>query len=115
MPLTPIYNAEIQHLSILDKDGNLDETLAQGTLTVDEVLALYKHMTTCRQLDEIAFKLQRSGRMGTYPQNKGQEAAAAGTAFALKKSDWIVPCYRENAAAFLARSADGVHPAALDG
>lgn len=100
MPLETIYNAEIKRLSILDENGVLDESLAQGTLTVDDVVALYKHMTTCRQLDEIAFKLQRSGRMGTYPQNKGQEAAAAGTAFALKKSDWIVPCYRENAALF---------------
>jgi TPP-dependent pyruvate/acetoin dehydrogenase alpha subunit len=38
----------------------------------------YEQMWICRQLDEIAFKLQRSGRMGTYPQNKGQEANAAG-------------------------------------
>ncbi len=100
MPLETVYENTIQRLSILDENGNFDEELAQGTLSSDDVVALYKHMTTCRQLDEIAFKLQRSGRMGTYPQNKGQEAAAAGTAFALERSDWIVPCYRENAALF---------------
>ena len=100
MPLERVYGAEIQRLTILDENGNFDEKLGKGLLEVDDVVALYRHMTTCRQLDEIAFKLQRSGRMGTYPQNKGQEAAATGTAFALEKSDWIVPCYRENAALF---------------
>jgi pyruvate dehydrogenase E1 component alpha subunit len=40
--------------------------------------------------------------MGTFPQNKGQEAAALGAARALRKGhDWIVPYYRENAASFL--------------
>lgn len=100
MPITTCYKAEIKHLSILDEKGNLDKDLAKGVLTDDQVIAVYKHMTVCRQLDEIAFKLQRSGRMGTYPQNKGQEASAMGVALALEKSDWIVPCYRENAALF---------------
>ena len=59
-------------------------------------------MVECRTLDEIAFKLQRSGRMYTYPQNKGQEAAAVGSGFAMRKGvDWLVPCYRENAALFM--------------
>jgi len=100
MPVSTCYKAEIQHLQILDEQGKLDEKLAKGTLTDDDLVTLYEHMTVCRQLDEIAFKLQRSGRMGTYPQNKGQEASAAGSAFALQKQDWIVPCYRENAALF---------------
>jgi pyruvate dehydrogenase E1 component alpha subunit len=100
MPISTCYKAEIQHLQILDEQGKLDEKLAKGTLTDDDLLKLYEHMSVCRQLDEIAFKLQRSGRMGTYPQNKGQEASAAGVAFALQKTDWIVPCYRENAALF---------------
>ena len=100
MPVSTCYTAEIKHLSILDEKGNLDRDLAKGVLKDDDVLALYEHMSVCRQLDEIAFKLQRSGRMGTYPQNKGQEASAMGVAFALKKTDWIVPCYRENAALF---------------
>ncbi len=100
MPLDTVYENKIERLSILDEHGNFDEELGKDTLTAEEVVTLYKHMTTCRQLDEIAFKLQRSGRMGTYPQNKGQEAAAMGTAYALEKTDWIVPCYRENAALF---------------
>jgi len=61
---------------------------------------LYQHMLMCRHLDEVAFKLQRSGRMGTYPENRGQEATSLGAAYILGKEDWLVPCYRENAGLF---------------
>lgn len=102
MPRRTAFTAQIDFLQILDEEGNFDAELAKGTLTDEQVAHLYDFMLTCRQLDEVAFKLQRSGRMGTYPQNKGQEAAAIGTAFAAKKGvDWLVPCYRENAALFL--------------
>ena len=106
MPRKVVYSAQIEYLQLMDEHGVLDPALTgPGTpdlLTDQEVLHLYQFMIQCRQLDEIAFKLQRSGRMGTYPQNKGQEAAAIGTAFAAKKGqDFLVPCYRENAALFM--------------
>ncbi len=102
MPRRTVYEASIEYMQILDEHGNLDEKLAKDTLSDDDVVYMYEHMVTCRQLDEIAFKLQRSGRMGTYPQNKGQEAAAIGSGFAAKKGeDWLVPCYRENAALYM--------------
>jgi pyruvate dehydrogenase E1 component alpha subunit len=100
MPKKVAYKAQIEHLQILDENGKLDEKLAKGTLTDEQVLALCEHIILCRHYDEIAFKLQRSGRMGTYPQNKGQEAIAA-TAMAVTRNDWMVPCYRENSALFL--------------
>ncbi len=98
-----VYSAQIEYLQVMDEEGRVDEKLAppgkEGTLSDDDVLYLYEQMNICRTLDEIAFKLQRSGRMGTYPQNKGQEAAAAGMGYAAKKGvDWLVPCYRENLA-----------------
>jgi pyruvate dehydrogenase E1 component alpha subunit len=102
MPIKPVYEAKIDYLQILDEHGKFDETLGKGLLSDEQVASLYEFMITCRQMDEIAFKLQRSGRMGTYPQNKGQEAAAIGTAFAAKVgTDWLVPCYRENAALWM--------------
>ncbi len=102
MPIRTVYKAQIDHLQILDENGKLDDKLAKDTLTDDQVIYLYEQMTIGRSLDEIAFKLQRSGRMGTFPQNKGQEANAVGAALALEKGvDWIVPCYRENAALFM--------------
>jgi len=106
MPSRVSYSASVEYLQILDEHGKLDEKLAKGPdgkpiLADEEVVHLYEFMITCRQLDEIAFKLQRSGRMGTYPQNKGQEAAAIGSGYAAKKGvDFLVPCYRENAALF---------------
>jgi pyruvate dehydrogenase E1 component subunit alpha len=102
MPTQTVYKAQIEHLQILDEQGKLDEKLAKDTLTDDDLLYLYEQMSIGRQLDESAFILQRSGRMGTYPQNKGQEACAAGAGFAAKKGvDFLVPCYRENLALFM--------------
>ncbi len=102
MPKKVVYEASIEHLQILDEDGKLDAKLAKDTITDEQVVYLYEQMSICRQFDEIAFKLQRSGRMGTYPQNKGQEANAVGAGLALQKGkDWLVPCYRENAALFM--------------
>ncbi len=102
MPIRTVYKAQIEHLQILDEEGRLDEKLARDTLSDEQVLFAYEFMVLCRHLDEVAFKLQRSGRMGTYPQNKGQEAAAIGSAMAaVKGRDFLVPCYRENAALFL--------------
>jgi len=107
MPQKTVYTASVDYLQILDEHGKLDDKLARTesgkpTLADEEVLELYQFMVKCRALDEVAFKLQRSGRMGTYPQNKGQEAAAIGSGYAAKRGvDFLVPCYRENAALFM--------------
>ncbi len=102
MPQRTVYETRIEYLQILDEDAKLDVRLAKDTLTDEEVRDLFEKMVLYRHFDEIAFKLQRSGRMGTFPQNKGQEAAALGSGFAAKKGvDFLVPCYRENAALFL--------------
>ncbi|MEO1129408.1 MAG: pyruvate dehydrogenase (acetyl-transferring) E1 component subunit alpha [Planctomycetota bacterium] len=104
MPKKTAYQTKIEHFQVLDEEGTLDTRLARGTLDDEDVVFLYEQMSICRHYDEIAFKLQRSGRMGTYPQNKGQEAVAAAAGLAMRKRgsrDWIVPCYRENLALFL--------------
>lgn len=102
MPIRTDFEGKIEYVQILDEHGNFDEKLGKGLLSDERVVEAYEHMSICRHLDEIAFKLQRSGRMGTYPQNKGQEAAAVGAGLALTKGkDWLVPCYRENAALFM--------------
>jgi pyruvate dehydrogenase E1 component alpha subunit len=92
----------VEYLQILDEHGVLDEGLAKDTLTDEDVVELYQYMVRCRAVDETAFKLQRAKRMGTYPQNKGQEACAIGSGFAARRGvDWLVPCYRENAALWM--------------
>ena len=102
MPIRTVYEAKVEQIQILDEDGKLDVKLAQGLLTDDEVKSLYEQMIVSREFDDVAFKLQRSGRLGTYPQTKGQEAAALGAAKAMRRGhDWLVPYYRETPGAFL--------------
>lgn len=100
MPIKPVFQTTIDNVSILDESGNFDAKLGKGLIPDADAVKLYEHMTVSRQLDEVAFKLQRSGRMGTYPQNMGQEATSTGAAYALKKSDWMVTAYRENPGLF---------------
>jgi len=102
MPLKTAYQAKIDYLQIMDEQGVVDPAQAKDVMSDQDVLELYQYMVKCRVLDETAFKLQRSKRMGTYPQNKGQEAAAIGAGFAMQRgSDYLVPCYRENAALWM--------------
>jgi pyruvate dehydrogenase E1 component alpha subunit len=100
MPIKTAFKTEIEHVSILDEHGGFDAKLGKGLISDEDAVRLYQHLAVCRQLDEVAFKLQRSGRMGTYPQNMGQEATSLGAAYALNKDDWLVTCYRENAGLF---------------
>jgi pyruvate dehydrogenase E1 component subunit alpha len=98
MPRTivePRYS--IEHLSILDSDGNLDEAL-DPALSADDLRRLYRAMVLGRRLDERMVRLQRQGRIGTFAPIKGQEAAQIGSVFALRPADWMVPSFRETAA-----------------
>jgi pyruvate dehydrogenase E1 component alpha subunit len=102
MPIRKVYENSIEFVQVMDEQGVIDERLGKDLLSDEQITFLYEKMVEYRRLDEIAFTLQRSGRMYTYPQNKGQEAAALGSGFALRKGvDWLVPCYRENGALFL--------------
>ena len=100
MPVECAYETAIEYVSILDEHAVFDESLGEGLIPDEDVIALYRHMSMCRHFDHIAFKLQRSGRMGTYPENRGQEATSLGAAYALEDNDWLVTCYRENAGLF---------------
>lgn len=102
MPITTAYKAEIPYLQILSPEGELDAALAKDTLSDADVKLLYEQMIINREFDDAAFKLQRSGRLGTFPQCKGHEATALGAARAMRKGhDYLVPYYRENPASFL--------------
>src|SRR5436309_635620 len=87
----------IEHLSILDSDGILDTAL-EPELSPDDLRRLYRAMLLGRRLDERMLRLQRQGRIGTFAPIKGQEASQLGTVFTLRKTDWMVPSFRETAA-----------------
>lgn len=100
MPVKSIYKVSIDHVSILDENGKFDNKLGKDLIPMNDVVAMYEHMSVCRAFDMIAFKLQRSGRMGTYPQNWGQEATSTGAAYVMQDKDWLTTSYRENAGLF---------------
>lgn len=66
-----------------------------------DLLRLYRLMVLNRQLDDRMMKLQRQGRIGFYLQSMGEEAVQIGSTYVLEPQDWVIPCYREPAAAFL--------------
>jgi len=94
MPETIINTFSVTRLDILDSDGNADEALLPG-LSREDTLRLYELLFLSRAFDGRALNLQREGRIGTYPSILGQEAAQVGSAFALEKSDWVFPSFRE--------------------
>jgi pyruvate dehydrogenase E1 component alpha subunit len=72
-----------------------------ATLADDQLIELYRAMVRIRILDERMMTLQRQGRVGFYGACTGQEAAAIGSAYALRPTDWIFPALREAAAMLL--------------
>jgi len=70
-------------------------------LSAEELLDLYRHMVMTRLLDERLVGLQRQGRIGFHVMSLGEEAAILGAAYAMRKSDWLFPCYREFGAALM--------------
>src|SRR6266540_1837997 len=97
MPRTPLEpRFTIEHLSILDSDGNLDAAL-EPEIPAEELKRLHRAMLLGRRLDERMVKLQRQGRIGTFAPIKGQEAAQIGSVATLQPTDWTVPSFRETA------------------
>ena len=99
MPRTDIdIEPLVESLSILDEDGEVDEELVPelDDETLEELLRV---MIRTRRFDERLLELQRQGRIGTFAPVQGQEAAQLGAVAALKESDWLVPSFRETAAA----------------
>jgi pyruvate dehydrogenase E1 component alpha subunit len=88
---------QVEYLSILDSEGNLDASL-EPDIAGDDLKRLYRAMLLGRRLDERMIRLQRQGRIGTFAPIKGQEASQLGAAFTLRPSDWMVPSFRETAA-----------------
>jgi pyruvate dehydrogenase E1 component alpha subunit len=84
----------------LRADGSADED-PDHPLSDARCRDLYGWMVLTRAFEERCLNLQRQGRIGFYVTCTGQEAASVGSAAALEATDWIVPAYREPAAALM--------------
>ena len=87
----------VEYLSVLDADGNLDSAV-EPPIPPEELKRLYRSMVLARRFDERMLRLQRQGRIGTFAPIKGQEAAQLGSVATLRRTDWMVPSFRETGA-----------------
>ena len=94
MPLKQVARFSISHLQVLDEKGHVDTKL-EPALSAEDLQKLYRAMCLAREADQRMLKLQRQGRMGTFPLSTGQEATVCGAAFALTDQDWYVGAYRD--------------------
>ncbi len=81
-------------------DGTVDPAHDPG-ITDAELVSLYTDMVRVRVLDDRLVSLQRQGRIGFHIGSIGEEASILGSTFAMRKNDWIFPCYREFGAALI--------------
>ena len=95
MPIENVFEGKVKYMQILDKDGNADEHL-DPKLSKEMLRRMYITMLVTRMFDDKALKLQRQGRIYTYPPCLGQEASQIGSIAALNEDDWMFPSYREH-------------------
>lgn len=94
MPEKVIESFHVKRLDILDERGDVDESL-MPPLSEKEITRMYELLVLSRTYDHYALSLQREGRLGTFPSILGQEASQIGSAFAVEKTDWVFPSFRE--------------------
>ncbi|MBI5048764.1 MAG: pyruvate dehydrogenase (acetyl-transferring) E1 component subunit alpha [Deltaproteobacteria bacterium] len=94
MPENIIEKFEIKHLQILDEKGNADTAILPN-LSDNDLKKLFELLILSRQFDQRALQLHAEGRLGTYASILGQEASQIGSAYALEKTDWVFPSFRE--------------------
>lgn len=88
---------EIPWYQYLNEEGKLADEIPPLAEDTDSLLELYRLMTLARTMDTKAIALQRTGKLGTYPSTRGQEAVFVGVGNAMEKSDIFVPYYRDMA------------------
>lgn len=86
---------EIPYYQYLNEKSEIADEIPQIAENTQALLDLYRTMVLVRTLDAKAIALQRTGKLGTYPSTRGQEAVFVGVGNAMEKSDIFVPYYRD--------------------
>jgi TPP-dependent pyruvate/acetoin dehydrogenase alpha subunit len=84
---------------ILDREGNVCRPELEPAIPGTELRRMYEAMLESSLLDERLLRFQRQGRIGFYLTAWGEEATLIAPVWALRPTDWIFSCYREQAAA----------------
>jgi 2-oxoisovalerate dehydrogenase E1 component alpha subunit len=90
-----IARFETPYYQILNEQSQLVDELPIFAQDSKHLIHLYRLMILNRTFDTKAIALQRTGKMGTYPSTRGQEATFVGIGDALEKTDFFVPYYRD--------------------
>ncbi len=94
MPNKEVAKFSVSYMQILDENGKIDTKL-DPKLSQEQLINIYRWMKRARRLDERMLKLQRQGRLGTFPPNIGQEAISIPAALLMQEKDWFVGAFRE--------------------
>ncbi len=86
---------EIPYYQILNEEGKITTDVPVFAKDSDHLIRLYRVMLLNRLFDTKAIALTRTGKLGTYPSARGQEAVFVGMGDALEKEDVFVPYYRD--------------------
>ncbi len=90
---------KLESLRILDPDGRVCRPELEPVIPGLELRRMLAAMIESSLLDERLLRFQRQGRIGFYLTAWGEEATLIGPVWALRPTDWIFSCYREQAAA----------------
>lgn len=96
-----VANFEIPFYQILNEESQIIGELPDFAKDPEHLIRLYRTMVLNRTFDTKAIALQRTGKLGTYPSARGQEAVFVGIGDAMAKNDLFVPYYRDVATLLL--------------
>jgi 2-oxoisovalerate dehydrogenase E1 component alpha subunit len=86
---------EVPYYQYINEKSEAVQDLPEFAKDTQHLLKLYRLMVLNRVFDTKAIALQRTGKMGTYPSTRGQEATFVGVGDAMAKNDVLVPYYRD--------------------
>ena len=87
-----VADFSVEFLQFLDENSQATQDFPDFA-DPDQLLYLYRQMSLLRQFDNKAINLQRTGKMGTFPSSRGQEAVFIGAGQALQQTDIFCPYY----------------------
>jgi pyruvate dehydrogenase E1 component alpha subunit len=90
---------KLELVRILGPDGEVCRPDIEPAIPGADLRRMMEAMIESSLLDDRLMRFQRQGRIGFYLTAYGEEATLIGPTYALRPSDWIFSCYREQAAA----------------
>lgn len=90
---------KLELFRILDREGKVCRPDLEPFVPGTELRRMLVAMLESSLLDERLMRFQRQGCIGFYLTAYGEEATLIGPTWALRPTDWIFSCYREQAVA----------------